>query len=399
VEAIDIAAALLNLRALDPRVPVEFADVFDAESYRRSQEYTRARARLGIVGSLFDLSVLLAFWMAGGFGWLDGVVRSMGVASVWTGVVFLLILAAGRTVLDLPFDVCGTFVLEERFGFNRTTPRTFILDLLKETAVGAVVGVPLVIAFLALFEYAGWPAWIYAWAAVTAFGFLVQFLAPRLILPLFNKFTPIEDGELKDAIFAYAREVGFPLKELYSVDASRRSAKGNAYFTGFGRNKRIVLFDTLIERHSVEELLGVLAHEIGHYKKRHVLAGMIFSTAEAGLFLGLFAVLAGQDGLFAAFGVDVPSFYSAVVFVGVLLRPLEFVLSVAGAALSRYDERQADRFAAATTGRGDLLAAGLKRLAKDNLSNLTPHPFYVFLMYSHPPALQRVRSLVSNPRG
>lgn len=397
VEAIELAAVVLNLRALDPRLPAEFADVFDADSYRRSQQYTRARTRLGIVNSLFDLGVLLAFWLAGGFGWLDSVVRSMEAGPVWIGLVFLLILGVARSILDIPFAVYSTFVLEQRFGFNRTTPKTFVIDLFKGTAVGLVIGVPLSIAFLALFEYAGRAAWIYVWVAVIAFSFLMQFLAPRLIMPLFNKFTPIEEGELKDAIFAYTERVKFPLKGLYSIDASRRSTKGNAFFTGFGRNKRIALFDTLIERHSVDEVVGVLAHEVGHYKKRHVLIGTVVSVIETGLFLGLFALFAGRGGLFAAFGVDAPSFYAGIVFVAILLRPLQFVLSIASAALSRRHERQADRFAVATTGRGEVLAAGLKRLSRDNLSNLTPHPFYVFLNYSHPPMLQRVRSLASGP--
>lgn len=397
VEGIDLAGVALNLRALDPRLPAEFADVFDEGSYRRSQQYTRARTRLGIVSSLFDLCVLLAFWLAGGFGWLDSVVRSIGAGPVWIGLVFLLILGVARSILDIPFDVYGTFVLEQRFGFNRTTPKTFVLDLLKGTAVALVIGVPLTIAFLALFEYAGWAAWIYVWVAVVAFSFLMQFLAPRLIMPLFNKFTPIEEGELKNAILAYAQKVEFPLKELYSIDASRRSTKGNAFFTGIGRNKRIALFDTLIERHSVDEVVGVLAHEVGHYKKRHVLIGAVVSVIETGLFLGLFAFLAGRGGLLAAFGVDAPSFYAGILFVAILLRPLQFVLSIADAALSRRHERQADRFAVTTTGRGEVLAAALKRLSKDNLSNLTPHSFYVFLNYSHPPMLQRVRSLAPSP--
>jgi STE24 endopeptidase len=187
--------------------------------------------------------------------------------------------------------------------------------------------------------------------------------------------------------------VGFPLKGVFSIDASRRSTKGNAFFTGFGRSKRIALFDTLIQRHSTEELVAVLAHEVGHYKKRHVLIGTVASALETGLFLGLFALLVHQTGLFAAFSVDSPSYYAGVLFVAILLRPLQFVLSVGAAALSRRHERQADAFAAATTTRGDLLAAGLKRLSKDSLSNLTPHPFYVFINYSHPPVLQRVKSL------
>jgi len=397
VEAIDMTGTVLNLRALSPQVPAEFADVYDAATYRRSQEYTRARTRLGIVAASFDLAVLLAFWLAGGFGWLDGLVRSFHVGPIWTGLVFLIILFAAQWVLELPFSIWGTFVTEEKFGFNRTTPRTFVLDLVKGVAVSTVIMVPLVIAFLALFQYAGRAAWVYAWLAVVAFSFLIQFLAPKIIMPLFNKFTPLEDGELKEAILAYTHKVDFPLKGLFSIDASRRSSKGNAFFTGFGKNKRIALFDTLIKRHSTEELVAVLAHEVGHYKKRHVLIGTVTSAVETGIFLGLFAFFVKQAGLFAGFGVDSPSVWAGVVFVSVLLRPLQLVLSISGAALSRRHERQADKFAMTTTGRGDLLAGGLKRLSKDNLSNLTPHPFYVFLKYSHPPTLERLRSLESNP--
>jgi STE24 endopeptidase len=212
-------------------------------------------------------------------------------------------------------------------------------------------------------------------------------------MPLFNTFTPLADGELKDAIMDYARRVDFPLQGVFSIDASRRSTKGNAFFTGFGKRKRIALFDTLIERHSTGELVAVLAHEVGHYKKRHVLVGTLISALEAGLFLGLFSLLLEEQGLFDAFGVDTASVYAGVVFVSILLRPLGLALAIGGAALSRRHERQADCFAVATTGRPDLLASGLKRLSKDNLSNLTPHPFYVFLEYSHPPMLERVRSL------
>ncbi len=296
-------------------------------------------------------------------------------------------------MVALPFDVYAVFVIEERFGFNRTSRSTFVLDLLKGLAVGAVIGLPMMAGFLALFTYAGRFAWIYAWVAVVAFSFLMQIIAPAVIMPLFNKFTPLGDGELKEAILAYAKRVDFPLGGVFAIDASRRSSKGNAFFTGFGRRKRIALFDTLIERSPVDELVAVLAHEVGHYKKRHVLIGTLASALETGLFLGLFSVFLHQQGLFKAFGVDTAGIWTGVIFVSVLLEPLQLVLSAAGAALSRLHERQADRFALATTGRGDLLAAGLKRLSKDNLSNLTPHPFYVFLEYSHPPTLERVRAL------
>jgi STE24 endopeptidase len=393
VEAINWTARLLNLRALKPELPPEFADVHDAGAYHRSQEYTRVNTRFHFVESMFDLAVLLAFWLAGGFGRLDVVVRGWHLNPIWTGLIFFIVLAAARGILGLPSSVYAVFVIEERFGFNRTSKATFILDLLKGLAVGAVIGLPLVAGFLALFIYAGRFAWIYAWAAVVVFSFLMQIIAPAVIMPLFNKFTPLADGELKDAILEYAKRVDFPLEGLFSIDASRRSSKGNAFFTGFGKRKRIALFDTLIERHSTDELVAVLAHEVGHYKKRHVLIETAVSAVETGLFLGLFSVFLHQAGLFAAFAVDAPGVWTGVIFAAILVGPLELVLSVAGAALSRRHERQADRFAAATTGRGDLLASGLKRLSKDNLSNLTPHAFYVFLNYSHPPTLERAKAL------
>jgi STE24 endopeptidase len=393
VEVVEMTGTGLNLRALDPVVPKEFEEVYPAADYRRSQEYTRTTTRFGIVASLFDLVVLLAFWFAGGFGWLDEVVRSWGLGPVWTGLLFLLILALARGILSLPFEMWSVFVIEEKYGFNRTTPGTFAMDLAKGLGVGLILGVPLVIGFLALFDYGGDLAWIYAWAAVVAFSFVMQILAPTLIMPLFNRFTPLEEGELKEAIVDYAHRVRFPLKGVYAIDASRRTTKGNAFFTGFGRSKRIALFDTLIQRHPVGELVAVLAHEVGHYRKRHVLIGTFVSILETGLFLGLFSRLLDQTAFFEAFGVDEPSVYAGVVFVAILLRPLQLVLSLGDAALSRRHERQADSFAVATTGRGDLLASGLKRLSKDSLSNLTPHPVYVFLNYSHPPVLERVRAL------
>lgn len=393
VEAVTWTAEWLNLRSLKPELPSEFAEVYDVAEYRRSQDYTRVRTRFHLVEAAFDLAVLLAFWPAGGFGWLDDTLRSLGAGPIWTGLLFFAVLAVGRAVLGLPFGAWAVFVIEARFGFNRTSVRTYLLDLLKGALVGAVIGAPLAIGFLALFEYAGDPAWVYVWAAVVAFSFLMQILAPTLIMPLFNKFTPLEEGQLRDAILAYARRVDFPLAGVFSIDASRRSTKGNAFFTGFGNRKRIALFDTLIQRHGAEELVAVLAHEVGHYKKRHILIGTMLAAAEMGLFLFLFSLLVDESGLFAAFGVDTPSVYAAAVFVSILLRPLGLVLSIGGAALSRRHERQADRFAARTTGRPDLLVSGLKRLSRDNLSNLTPHPVYVFLNYSHPPMVERVRTL------
>ena len=392
-EGIDWAARLLNVRALQPELPSDFADVYDAEAYRRSQDYTRANTRFGLIESAFDLAVLLAFWLAGGFGWLDGVVRGWQLNPVWAGIVFFVILMAARGVLAIPFNAYAVFVIEERFGFNRTTVSTFVLDMLKGVLVGAIIGLPLMAGFLALFAYAGGLAWVYAWVVVVAFSFLMQIIAPAVIMPLFNKFTPLPEGELRDSVLSYAERIHFPLEGVFTLDASRRSSKRNAFFTGFGRHTRIALFDTLVERSPVEELVAVLAHEVGHYKKRHILIGTIASALETALFLGLFSLFLDQAALFRAFGVDSPDIWTGVVFVAILLTPVQTVLSVAGAALSRRQEREADRFALDTTGRADLLVSGLKRLSKDNLSNLTPHPFYVFMNYSHPPTLERVKAL------
>lgn len=392
-EGIQIAAEILNLRRLSSALPDEFAGVYDPETYAKSQRYTRVRTRVGLLSAAFDLVVLLAFWLAGGFGWLDGLLRGLGVGPIWTGLLFFITLGVAKSILDLPFGLYSQFVIEERFGFNRMSRRTFLLDLGRGTLVSAVLGLPVLAAFLAIFEYLAWGAWLVSWAAAAVFSLVMQVIVPTFILPLFNKFTPLEEGELCSAIFAYADKVKYPLEAVYIMDASRRSTKGNAFFTGFGRSKRIALFDNIVERHPVRELVAILAHEIGHYRKKHTLVGTVAGILQMGLFLGLFALLNDRQGLFDAFGVAEPSTYVAVLAVSLLLQPLQLLLSVGSAALSRHNERQADDYVLATTGSGKPLADGLVRLSKDSLSNLTPHPFYVKLNYSHPPVLERVRRL------
>lgn len=393
VECIESASEVFNLRRLSSELPPEFSEVYDAETYAKSQRYTRVKTRFGFWSAGFDLVVLLAFWLAGGFGWLDGLLRDLNIGPILTGLLFFIGLGVAKSILDLPFSLYAVFVIEERFGFNRTTGRTFVLDMLKGAVVSALLGLPLLAGFLAIFQYLGWYAWLIAWAAGGAATLMLQVILPTFILPIFNKFTPLEEGELRSAIFSYADRAEFPLKAVYVIDASRRSTKGNAFFTGFGKSKRIALFDTIVNRHPTQELVAVLAHEIGHYKKRHVLVGTLTAILEMGLFLGLFSVFLEQDGLFAAFGVSRPSVYTGVVAAAILLQLMQFVLSIGSAALSRHNERQADAFAAATTDGGAHLADGLARLSKDSLSNLTPHPFYVALNYSHPPVLERVRRL------
>jgi len=391
--ALNLAADLLNLRALRPELPPEFSDVYDAASYRRSQEYTRARTRFGIVTGTVELAVLLVFWALGGFGWLDGLVRGFGWGPVATGLAFIGVLVLAQLLIGLPFRYWSTFVIEERFGFNRATRATFWSDVAKGMALGAVLGGGLLAAVIAFFERFGPGAWVYCWIFLALALVALHFLLPTLILPLFNKFTPLDEGELRDRIVAYADSVGFPLAGLFVIDGSRRSTKANAFFTGFGRNKRVALYDTLIQKQSTGELLAVVAHEIGHYKKKHVVVGMLLSIAHVGLLFGLLSFFLREEQLFRAFGVAQPSTYAGLVFFALLYTPVELVLQLGMQAFSRRNEFEADRYAAATTGLWRELAQGLKRLSADSLSNLTPHPLYVALHHSHPPIALRIEAL------
>ncbi len=393
--ALNLISDLLNLRALQKALPDEFKDVFDEEKYRKAQEYTRIRTRFGLLTSTFSIIVLLVFWFAGGFNWVDVFVRDFGYGTIVTGLLFVGILILAQTIISLPFSIYSTFVIEERFGFNKTTPATFVTDRLKGLMLTILLGAPLLAGVIGIFEYLGAIAWLYAWAVVVIFTLFVQFIAPTWIMPLFNKFTPLEDGELKQAILDYAGKVSFPLRGIYKIDGSRRSSKSNAFFTGFGRNKRIALFDTLIENHSVPELVAVLAHEVGHYKKKHIPKNMVISILHTGVMLFLLSLFIRVPGLHEAFFMEHISVYAGLVFFGLLYSPIEMVLSVIMQVMSRKHEFEADRFAADTTGDPESMVSVLKKLSADNLSNLTPHPFHVFLHYSHPPVLQRIRAIRS----
>jgi STE24 endopeptidase len=287
-------------------------------------------------------------------------------------------------------------VIEARFGFNKTTPTTYIMDLLKGLLLALLLGTPLLAAILAFFEYAGPHAWWYCWIAVTLYMLMVQFIAPAWIMPLFNKFTPLEEGELKSEILAYARTIGFPLENVYQMDGSRRSTKSNAFFTGFGKHKRIVLFDTLIKQHTVQELVAILAHEMGHYKKHHIRQTLILSILQTGLMLFLLSQFITYQGLFDAFYMPQQSVYAGMLFFAMLYAPIDFFTGILMQLRSRKKETEADQFAAETTRDPASMVVALKKLSVHNLSNLTPHPFYVFLNYSHPPVLQRIQML-SNP--
>ncbi len=387
-------SGLLSSRSFAPKVPAELAGVFDDEKYARARRYSATRARFGLVRGAFGLATTLTFWFAGGFAWLDTVVRGLGKGPLVTGLVYIGALLLARTLIQLPFGAWSTFVIEGRYGFNRTTAGTFGADLLKGAALTVLLGGPLLAVILAFFEAVGPLGWIWCWIAVTAFMLAVQFIGPTWIMPLFNTFTALDDGELHDAILGYARSAGFPLEGIFVVDGSRRSSKPNAFFTGFGKHKRIGLFDTLAEKYSVPEVVAVVAHEIGHYKKRHVWLKTALSIGHIGAMLWILSLFLGQEGLYAAFHVAEPSVYAGLVFFSLLFRPVELVLSILMNVFSRRHEFEADRFAAETTGSGASLVAALKKLVADSFSNPTPHPMDVFLHYSHPPVLQRIGALL-----
>jgi len=391
---IGVVANLLNLKSLRSESPPALEGVYKLEDYHKSQEYTRTNTHFDFVTSTFSLLILLSFWFAGGFNYLDQIVRSWGFVPILNGLFYIGILLIGYSLLKLPFSIYRTFVIEERFAFNRTTPRMFILDRAKSLGLTALIGTPLLAGILALFEYAGYHAWLYCWIAITIFSLILQYVAPTWIMPLFNKFTPLETGELKEAILNYASSVDFPIKNVFVMDGSKRSSKSNAFFTGFGRNKRIALFDTLIKMHTVPELIAVLAHEIGHHKKKHILQGTIIDILHAGVLFFVLSIFLGSPELYDAFYMEQQSIYSGILFFGLLYTPLEMVLSVAMHALSRKNEYEADRFAAETIQQPQNLIEALKKLYADNLSNLMPHPFHVFLNYSHPPLLQRIRAIL-----
>jgi STE24 endopeptidase len=390
---VNLLGNLVNLRSLEPTVPVEFEGTYDGEKYARSQDYTRATTRFGMVHSSFDLLVVLGFWLAGGFELLDSLVRGLERGPIVSGLVFLFAIGLGQKLLSLPFDLYSTFVVEERFGFNRTTPRTFWLDQIKGLLLSGLIGGPLLAAILFFFEHTGENAWLWCWGLTTVFAVGMLFIAPTWIMPLFNKFTLLEEGELRDRILAYSKSVDFPLSGIFIIDGSRRSTKANGFFTGFGKNKRIALYDTLVEGQETDELVAVVAHEIGHCKHKHIIKGFAVGIAHFGLLFWLLSFFLESPGLFAAFGLEQPSVYAGLVFFGLLYTPIEMVLSVAMNGLSRRNEFQADSFAARTTGNPEVLIGALKKLSGENLSNLTPHPAYVWLHYSHPPVLRRIEAL------
>ncbi len=390
---LDVIADYLNIKNLKPDLPEEFIGVYDKDTYKKSQKYLRTQTKFGYITSAYGIAVLLLFWFLGGFSRLNNLVVGWFSDDIIRGIFYIGILIAANSILSLPFSIYSTFVIEEKYGFNKTTPKTFILDILKSVALGIVIGAPVLAGVIYILDNAGAYAWLYGWLGVSVIGLIIQFVAPRWLMPLFNKFTPLGEGELKTAILDYAGSVKFRVKNIFIMDGSKRSLKSNAFFTGFGKNKRIALFDTLINNHTIGELVAVLAHEIGHYKKKHILQGMLLGFIHTGFLFFLLSVFISHKGLFQAFYFTDMPVYAGLIFFGMLYSPIELILSVFMNIFSRKNEYEADKFSAVTTGKPVFLIDALKKLSKDNLSNLTPHPFYVFLNFSHPPVLERINAL------
>jgi STE24 endopeptidase len=393
--ALEFVVEGLNLRVLQVQVPREFEGLYNEEKYAESQRYLRRSTRFELFQSALSVALLLSLIYGGAFAWLQGLSSELSVRPVVQGLVFFAVLGTGIWLWGLPFAIYDTFVIEEHFGFNRTTPKLFIQDQLRGALLAVLIGVPLLAGLLAFFEYAGHLAWLWAWIAVIVFQILLSFVAPVWIMPLFNKFTPLAEGTLKSEIENYAHGQNFALQGIFTMDGSKRSSKANAFFTGFGRFRRIVLFDTLVEKHSVEELVAVLAHEIGHFRKRHVLKGLVFSILTTGLLLAVFAWLAHSDSLAQAFGLEHASLAANMAFFGIVYAPISSLFSLWTLWRSRVHEFEADEFAVRSYGKPEALANALKKLSVDSLSNLCPHPLKVFFEYTHPPVLERVARMRS----
>ena len=383
----------LNIKALDDTVPEEFQDTINAEKYRKSQEYTRATSKFGLVQSTFSIVVLLIFLLSGGFNSVDLFIRSFHQGPIITGVLYIGVLLLLSSILALPFSFYSTFVIEERFGFNNTTIKTFCTDIIKGLFLSALIGIPILYLILWFFETTGGLAWLYCWIGLTLISVILQFLAPVLIMPLFNKFIPLEDGNLKEKVLSFAKKASFSIQGIYTMDGSKRSSKLNAFFTGFGKFRKIVFYDTLLEKLDDDEIIAVLAHEMGHYKHRHLFKMMAISICQTGLLFFLLSLFIGNENLFAAFQMENVSTYGALIFFSFIFSPVNLLLGIAVNILSRKHEFQADRYAASSPSRGKALINGLKKLSVANLSNLTPHQVMVFFHYSHPPVLQRIQAL------
>ena len=379
----------LNSKHMSPVLPDSLKGIYEEKEYSRFQSYKRENGRLDSWSSGVGFVVMIVFLVAGGFGWYNSWVVSLTDSVGWQTIFFVMGLSVASTVLDIPFDYYATFRIEEKYGFNKTTRRVYWLDAVKELFLSLVLGGVLLALVVWFYTWAGTYFWLYAWGAVTLFSVFMAMFYSQLIVPLFNKQTPLQEGSLRDKIQDFAEKVGFKLDNIYVIDGSKRSTKANAYFTGLGPKKRVVLYDTLIDELTEEEIVAVLAHEVGHYKKRHTLRSMVVSVIQMGVLFWLFSLCVNNVALSEALGGDRAYFQMGLIAFAILYSPVNLILGVGMNVWSRNNEYEADAFAARYY-EGDYLVSGLKKISVKSLSNLTPHPLYEYIYYSHPSLLKRI---------
>jgi STE24 endopeptidase len=382
----------LNGKMWSDRLPEKLQGICPEEDYKKSQLYDKDNKRLSFWSSSFNLAVVLAMILAGGFSLVDTAARGISINLVIVALLFFGMIGLASDLINIPFSWYDTFVIEKKYGFNTMTIRTFITDHIKSWFLALMVGAP-VLGLITWFYYkTGSLFWLYAWGLITIFSVFMNFFYSELIVPIFNKQTPLEEGSLRHKIEEFAIKAGFRLKNIYIIDGSKRSTKSNAYFSGFGPKKRIVLYDTLLKELSEEEIVAVLGHEIGHYKKHHILLMMLSSFLMTGFMLFLFSLVVNNPKLSLALGSEKPSFHLGLIVFGILYSPLSLIIGLISNIISRRNEYAADRFVKENY-EPSYLAGALKKLSVRNLSNMLPHPTYVFFHYSHPPLLQRLEKL------
>ena len=371
----------LNAKQYGDPIPKELEDVFDSDEYKKSQEYQKTNYRFGLWSSAFSLVLTLVFLVFGGFEWADLMARSFSSNEIAITLLFFGIITIGSDILSTPFSYYQTFVIEERFGFNKSTEKLFFIDKLKGWGMMAILGGGVITLALWFYQWAGAYFWIHLWILVTVIIVFMNLFYSKLIVPLFNKQTPLAEGSLKSKIENYASKVGFELKNIFVIDGSKRSTKANAYFSGFGNEKRVTLYDTLIKDLNEEEIVAVLAHEVGHYKRKHIIFNLTASILILGFTLFILSLFINTPQVATAIGVSQPSFHAALIGFGILYSPISELTSLVMNFLSRKFEYQADDYAKNTFEAMPLITS-LKKLSKNSLSNLTPHPAYVYALFS-----------------
>ncbi len=382
----------LNYKRYDDPVPEELNDVYDMDEYQKSQEYKKTNYRYGLLTSFFSLFLTLSFLIFGGFEWIDSFVRETTVNPILMALFFFGIIMIGSDVITTPFSYYQTFVIEEKFGFNKSTKKLFFLDKIKGWLMMSILGSGILALIIWFYQTTGPDFWVYAWAMIAFFTIFMNLFYSKLIVPLFNKQTPLEEGTLKSKIEDYAQKVGFKLNNIFVIDGSKRSTKANAYFSGFGKEKRVTLYDTLINDLNEDEIVAVLAHEVGHYKRKHIIFNLVASIFTMGITLFVLSIFVNNPEVSLAIGVSQPSFHAALIGFGILYSPISEITGLLMNYISRKFEYQADDYAKNTFAALPLISS-LKKLSKNSLSNLTPHPAYVFMHYSHPPLIARIRNL------